>query len=204
MRRDPERTRRRVALFGSLFMIALLVFSSVAYYYQGGDTTNDQTYNGYTFTAKAYDGTRGVWIAKMDGEEVEFQNLPPQVAALPYDASITPLLQNAAYIGITADPNVDENNAPAIGYDRLQFFNAWKKTFNVQTVAAEGSALPVMSCENASLQMPFIFLNVSNETSIRRDGNCIIVNGEQRGLLDAKDRLIFEYYGLLQNGVVAE
>jgi hypothetical protein len=204
MKRDPEKRRQRIALFGSLFMIALLVFSSVAYYYDSGATTSDQTYNNYEFTAKTYADTRGVWVTEINGTEVEFQNLPPQVAALPYDASITPLLQNAAYIGVLADPNVDADNAPAIGYIRLQFFNAWQKTFSAQIVPTENAVLPVLTCANATVQAPFILLNVSNETSIHREGYCIIVNGEQRGLLDAKDRLIFEYFSILKNGEVTD
>lgn len=201
---DPEKKRQRIALFGSIFMIALLLFSSVAYYYDTASSGSQSKFNGFEFTPKTYDDTRGVWVTTIDGEEIEFQSLPPQVTSIPYDASITPLLANAQYIGITADPAVDLDNAPAIGYVRLQLYLAWKKTFNGQIAPQEGTVLPVFGCANATAGVPVIFFNVSNETAIRREGDCVIVTGEQRGLLEAKDRLIFEYFGMLNNGEVPE
>jgi hypothetical protein len=54
--------------------------------------------------------------------------------------------------------------------------------------------MPVLSCENASFEVPFIIINNSDNTSIvfdKDNNNCIIMNARLREVIAAKDRMVY-------------
>jgi hypothetical protein len=188
-------------------MVGLMVLSilEVIVYRGDTDTTNQMTYGKYEFVYNDLGNGAGVLITQINGQDVEFQNLPVQVGYLNISPEAITLLKNSQQIALTSDPNTSMDDASMIDYARLQLGLAIPdKVFNAMTQSDERYKLPVIDCSKASSQMPVILFNTSNETAIRLDGNCIIVDASQRDLMRVKDRFIFEYYDILKDGQVVD
>lgn len=54
---------------------------------------------------------------------------------------------------------------------------------------------PIITCNNTNRAV--IFLKYSNETKVELKGNCIIVQGKEKDLTKAVDRLLLFWYGIL-------
>lgn len=200
---DYERRRQRRVLFASLFIIAIMVFSTFAYYITGTNGQDQLVYGDYEFSLKPID-YGSVWITYINNQEVEFQTLPVQVTYLQVDPTAIDLLRNANNIVLTADTNITMEDASFIDYARLQLGLAIPKTMNAITAANEQYTLPVVDCSMASPQMPVVYFTMSNETGVTVEGSCILLNGQITDILRLKDRIIFEYYDILKNGQVVE
>jgi hypothetical protein len=202
---DYEKRRKRIALFGSLFMVGILFFSTFAYYMNDGNQgSNQMRYGEYEFTFKDMGDGNGVLITSMNGQEVEFQSLPIQVGYLDVDPVAISLIKNAQQVVLAAEPNSTAEDAATVDYARLQLGFAIPKMANAITTADEQYQLPVVNCTVASVQVPVVEFVLSNETKITSSGACILFMGQQRDILLLKDRVIFEYYEILKNGQVVE
>jgi hypothetical protein len=204
---DYDQKRQRRVLFFSLFMIAIMLFSTVAYYVIDGaqGTSSQQTkYGEYEFSLKDLGQGNQVLVTNMNGQEVEFQNLPVQVQFLELDPAIMSLLKNATQIIWSIDPNMTPENLQAVDYARLELNLAIPKSYNA--VAAEGSAYtsPVVNCSQALQEQPVVLFTQSNVTSVMLQDSCVVISAEYIDVLRYKDRIIFEYYDILRNGEVVD
>ena len=203
---DQDKKRQRIALFGSLIMVGILLFSTFAYYMtQNGasSTANQMTYGAYTFSLKSSGNGNGVLVTDIQGQEVEFQALPAQVAYLNVDPLAIRLLQAAPQVVLTVDTNLTKQDASTVDYDRLMLNLAIPKMINAIKVPDPRYKMPVLNCSNATVNMPVVQFIQSNDTKVTTEGYCITIQGEQRELLLIKDRIIYEYYGILVDGQVA-
>ena len=197
-----ERRKRRIAI-ASIAIVAIMLFSSFAYVVlDKGSVTGDRLdYGDYEFSYKSL-GDGQVLVTEVDGQEVQFQNLPTYVQYLDVEPRAITLLQNAAQVAWVASPTLGPSDAADVDYARLELSLAIPKSFNAMSEPDERYNMLVLSCQNASAQVPIVYFNISNETKVFTQGNCIIIDGQQRALLSLKDRIIFEYLDILQEGVV--
>lgn len=199
-----DRHKRRNAII-ALFIVGIMVFSSLAYVMVDNAGQQQMEYGDYEFEYRDLGGGAGVLVTEIEGQEVEFQNLPIQVDYLPVDANAVRLLKDSQQIALASDPTLELADAAMIDYARLQLSLAVPKAFNAMTKEDDRYTLPVLTCDQASAQMPVLLFANTNETaSVTTQGACIIVNGRERDLMRAKDRLIFEYYDILRDGQVVE
>lgn len=198
--------RKKATLWFGIIMIALMVFSVTSVILYNPESTDySMEYGEYEFNLEERSDGGSVLVTDVNGQEVEFQNLPPQVQHIEMDARITSLLHEAQQIGLVADPSIAPATAGFVDYARLQISLAIPKTFNAMSMEDERYQLPVLNCSHANEQMPLVLFNLTNETTaISLDGYCITMSAAERDLMRAKDRLIFEYIGVLQDGVVVE
>lgn len=200
-----ERRRQRRVLYFSLFMVGLMVFSimEVVVYNTSNSGENQMVYGKYEFVYRDLGNGAGVLVTDIDGQEVEFQNLPLQVAYLNVTPVAIQALKAAPQIALVADPNASIDDAAMTDYARLQLGLAIPdKVFNAMSREDDRYTLPVLDCARANPQLVVVVFNTSNETSVVTDGSCITVNAAQRDLMRVKDRIIFEYYDILKDGVV--
>ena len=59
--------------------------------------------------------------------------------------------------------------------------------------------LPILTCTNATLKTPVIIFNMSDNTSIVEIDNCIYLNARGREFLRLRDRLLYSYYGVIED-----
>lgn len=199
-----RRRQRRVMVFG-VIMIFLMIFSVASVINYSPSSENQMRYGEYEFVLESRTGGGSVLTTKLDGRTVEFQNLPVQVAYLEVDPTAVPMLQNAQQIALSANEQESVQAGALIDYARLQIGIAIPKAFNAVTVPNPQYALPALSCDQATLQVPVVTFNITNETArITTAGACIIIHGDNQDLMRLKDRVIFEYYNILRNGQVVE
>lgn len=208
--RDLEKQRQRRVLIFSIFMIGLLVFSTFAYFLSspGSAGTTQLEYGDYEFW---YDprpewGTdAAVLVTEINGQEIEFQGLPVEVGYLNVSSEAVTMLKAANQIALSTPTDLAIDDASTVDYVRLQLGLAIPKAFNAMSTDDERYSLPVFTCDEATPQLPVVLFNATNETaSVTLDGSCVIVNGEGRRLMQLKDRLIYEYYGILRDGEVVD
>ncbi|MDD9954530.1 MAG: hypothetical protein OXR66_09455 [Candidatus Woesearchaeota archaeon] len=199
---NHEKRRKRMVLVFGIFMIFLMVFSVVSVINTSPSGSNRFDYGDIEFALENRPNGGSVLIAELNGQPVEFQNLPTQVGYLEMDPSIIPILRTASVVAMTADPSLELYDLGFIDYIRLQIGVAFGKAYTAMT-AENDYNLPVVTCANASYEQPVLQFNLTNETAEITESNyCITIHGRDQGLMRAKDRLIFEYYGILQNGEV--
>jgi len=56
--------------------------------------------------------------------------------------------------------------------------------------------LPIITCENSTLEMPVVILKQGNSTNITSNNNCINLEFEQYQLLQIRDILVYLMYGI--------
>ncbi len=207
-RNDPaeqERRRQRRNLIFSLIVIFLFVGGGVAGYYLGGTGSNNQNqlvYGKYEFTYKTLASGGVVLTTKMNNNDIEFQSLPSQDGDISVDPAAIALLKNAQQVALVSDQNMTLDDASLVDYARLQIALAIPNAFNGMTTNDTRYRLPVINCSMASPQMPVVLFNITNDTRVVTQGDCIVLDAEQQELLRVKDRILFEYYGILGNGQV--
>lgn len=200
-----EKRRKRMVLFGGIFMIFLMVFSFASVILYSPESQNQMRYGDYEFRLETRPEGGQVLVTDINDVEIEFQNLPIQVAYLDVDPQAIATLKSAQQIALAADPNLSLDAAGLVDYARLQLALAIPKSFPTMTQADPRYQLPVMGCAQASAQVAVLLFNVTNETAgIAAQGSCVVLSGDQRDLMRLKDRVIFEYYDILRDGQVVE
>jgi|GEM_PF-4072082 len=180
-------------------IIFLMVFSIAGVsVYHSNNNNNPLEYNGHKFVA----GKDNFFYTTVNDKELKFRSLPEQTLSLNYDTNITPIWKNSVYRGILIDPTMDRQALQIIEQIRYELSQEIPNTFTAITEKSDlYSNMPVLSCENASAQMPFLVfkmpeLNTSNYEAgkVSLEGNCIIIRGDFRNMFLAKDRLVYEYF----------
>jgi hypothetical protein len=200
-KQDPEVARKRRVLIFSLIMVFLMVFSFASIIVVNDSGSLQKSYGNYEFGMRDMGQGRGVYTLQLNGQELEFQNLPIQVGFLAVDPTAVQLMKNAQTIVLAADPNASIDNAMTVDYARFQLTLALGKTSSALTMLDERFTLPVVNCSMASPMQPVMIFNISNASTVTTQGSCILVNAENAEILRFKDRLIFEYYDIMTNGV---
>jgi len=77
-----------------------------------------------------------------------------------------------------------------------------RSVYNGVLNTSEEYDLPVITCANATLKTPVIIFNVSDRAtspSIIDVNNCIYLNARGGDFLRLRDRLLYSYYGVIQD-----
>lgn len=200
-----ERRRKRITTAFSAFVVFIMVGGIFAAMLYNPQQAEDRKYNGHVIGDKALSGGGSVYVIELNKNQVELQHLPALVTYVEVDPAAMTLITNAQQLALVADANATMEDLSLIDYARLQL------TLGLPTPTASGMSgensygLPVITCAQGSPQMPVVLFTSANTTpSVTTNGSCITVSGTGRGILAAKDRILFERYGIMTNGVVTE
>ncbi len=191
-----ERKRRRIQIAVSLFLVFLMVFSTVAFYFQPDPTK--VRYGDYTFRAQVdSQGFIQGYTTKIAGEERSFYTLPDQSLDIALPEGFAATLQNAPLVVVLFNP---EDNLTAL-YDqvRFDFANAFSQPL-VPGITQESSSYPfsVLDCANASPDVPFILL-AEGARGITQENGCYVVRGAQYDYAFLRDRIVYRYYNITES-----
>lgn len=202
----PKRRKKKKPLLSSnaligIFIVLLMVGSGVGLMLgrnppnQGGGVYND-----YTFER----GNSG-WSTQYEGSTLEFRYLPDMIENLEVSGDALSTLQNTPGFYLTYDPN--DKNIQSIEVARLQlertFSQKLEKYMGVGVVKSSPNyeGFPIITCENASQNVPVVYFKTSNSTGFEYEKNCLHVNfqtGSEVFML--KDRLMYGITGIIENG----
>lgn len=195
--REDERRQRRIRVAISVFMLFILVFSSVAYFFT--PDPNSFSYNGIRFRAQADSaGFIQGYVAKVDGEQRSFFTRPTDTLSLALPEGFPESLRDAQVVVVLFDPA--DNLTPL--YDVFRF--ELEKTLGTSpmlvpavTTESEQYAFPVYSCAQAAPGSPVILLTQGTMGIAEKDG-CIVVAGGQYDFALLLDRIRYRLLGVTE------
>lgn len=188
-KREPKRWGViLVTLFIALSMV-LSIFAIVL-----DNQSNQLKYNGHKFslTAEGYK-------VKVDNKVYTFRNYPSQLESFNFSDNSKNLLSKSVAIAMLFNPNLTVDDLSYIDYARFDFDDKIDKPiYFAISEDSESYLLPVLSCENATSEMPFLIFNISAETSIVEDGNCIIMNAKLMNIIALEERIAYQMLGVMK------
>jgi len=184
-----------------LFLMIGSVFGFITFY--NTDSANSiERYNGYVIQ-----NVEGRWVLNLEGQEFYFYNHPLVLEGINFDFSVADELMDNNPIFVTFDP-VEEmlGFIDQIRLDLSLGLNA------ISAIANESTYYPnleVVTCsdvdgsinqgnETLNFQRNIIYLKYGNNTGIRVEDSCVIIEGRSStDFAELKDRLIYTLYGVM-------
>ncbi|MBI2147353.1 hypothetical protein HYU19_02630 [Candidatus Woesearchaeota archaeon] len=156
-------------------------------------------YNGFSFV-NVDESWYTRFLRKDNGQHysVQLRYGPRQLQHVPIDGNSSTILKyNATYI--TFDPTL--NNLSYVALAAADISTSLVNIFNVTPVAActknESKGCwnrPIVTCEDP---YPIIMIEQDPILGVRAIGSCLIVGGKGFGLLEATDRLLLAWFGIM-------
>jgi len=141
------------------------------------------------------DNDYGIYNAKINKQKLFFYYLPSTALEIEAFDTLDDVLQSSPAIMLTFNPNMSAENLQYVDIIRLDLQESLDKPV-ISAVTHEGSSypLPVVTCDNASIEFPLFSFEIGEEPMIVNDGACVrlIANGTDFALV--RDRLVYEYY----------
>jgi len=194
-RRERKIEKRKQILMGSI-LVFLMVASGFGVII--GSRANEMRYGKFKFYLK-----NNRYVTKINDNEMPFYFLPSQVDYINLSSIITNKLREAYLVMITFNPG-DKANLQFIEITRFDLSQLLGKVaYNGVLNTSEEYDLPIITCTNATLNTPVLVFNVSDTTSITPSivdiNNCIYLNARGTEFLKLRDRLLYSYYGVIQD-----
>ena len=156
------------------------------------------SYNGYRFIRQ-----ENSWVAQIDDKFIEFNSHPMDLEYIKLDDPIIDTLKNVKMVYITFDPdskivsNVEVARMELEG-ELFTYFRIYPTT-GVTNNTGLYSAFPVVTCQNATTLIPVLYFYEGNNTVIRQEGSCIIIEAmDSFDIPRLKDRLLYAMFGIMQ------
>ncbi len=128
--------------------------------------------------------------------------VPDQLNTIDIDQNIVNQIKDSHFFYLTFDP--DETDLTYVDYLRFDLRNNIPQTKYFQDAVLKPSDiynLPIITCENATLQTPVIIIKQGNSTNITMTNNCINLEFAQYQLLQIRDLLVYSMHGIEINQV---
>ncbi len=166
-----------------------------------GDLDDEEgyVYNGYSFVK-----ADGLWWTEMNKFgtllKIPLHFGPRELEDIPVSGELDSSFNDGEEVFIAIDPEV-QNKYYTLAISELSF-NTVKglDRIPVGSCTKENWACDnrtIVSCENPQGQ-PVIELALANETKIELDGTCIKVSGREYGIVKAVDRILYQWYGVME------
>lgn len=192
--RIDQRREKRNKMIMSIFISIIMVMSGFGIYLSSSQAhSTGFKEHGLKFS---YDEQQRVYTTEINNKKLYFYRLPSEVQSVASDDLAATFLQDADAVAISFDPNMRDINLQAVDTLRYDFTESLDKVV-ISAITEKNnkfSAFPVIGCENATAEYPVIFFKESQSTSITVNGPCITINSNTTGFLQARDKLLYEYY----------
>ena len=192
-----EKTEKK--RWGLIFFIVLIMIGtsfSFVFFGFSGDSEKVK-YNGVTF-AKFQDR----WEAKINGATTAFSFLPGEVENIVASEDSTKDLQNKFEIDVTSDINSTFKEKVALaqyqmGLTLAQYNIFVRKGFTTNTTFIP--PIPIITCNNATQNVPVVYFRYGNTTNIHTENNCIIAEASSNAdFIRVKDKLLYRMLGVMK------
>jgi len=193
MKRHNEEKEKKKRLFMSLFIVAIMTLSVLGYMIgrNGEDVT---TYKSFKFFK-----SNNMWATKIDGKNVLFHYHPSQVDYMNISPSIIEKINNSLQIYQTSDENSNNKQAIALAqFEIVQQLSLMNKFFVNGFTAENQYNLPIITCLNATENIPVLMFTKYNETTVEDENNCIYVKARSdNDFIALKDRILYGVLGII-------
>lgn len=183
-----------------ILAIIILLILSIRFFYKPEKKSDSYSYNNFVFTnitglwmteiQKA--GTNKSYIISLHYGPLELEDVPAEDAVGRF--------KNISQIYITFVPDREPLSFIALSASELSLNLA--RTLNITPIAActinitdACANRPVVDCQNDGV--PAIFLNYANTTQVYVKNNCIFVEGFEKEIVKATDRLLLKWFSVM-------
>ncbi len=179
-----------------LFIIFIMIGTSVSFVFFGFSPATERVkYNGVSFVNNG-----NIWIAKINGNEAAFSFLPGEVENINMSYDISQRLQNKFEIDATYDLNSTYKEPIALAQHQMGLTLAAYNIFVRKGFTTNNTFnLPIITCDNATINVPVVYFRHGNATNINVDNNCIIAEASSNAdFIRVKDRLLYGMLGVIK------
>lgn len=179
-----------------LFIAFITIGTSFSFIFFGfAPVAEKAKYNGISFV-----NNNNIWVAKVNGREAAFSFLPKDVegvAAL--DDSIR-RLHGRFEIDVTYDLNSTHKESIALAHHQMGLTLATYNIFVRKGFTTSNTYnIPVITCDDATLNVPVVYFRYGNSTNIHAEKDCIIAEAASGAdFIKVKDRLLYGILGVMR------
>jgi len=173
-RKLEERKNRRNQLYMGLFIIIIMVASTIGFFY-GTQEQNDRLfYNEYKFIQK-----NQKWTTKINNVEYDFYFHPTEVEFYEVSDEVINLFKGKNAFVFTFEHNSSDIQFVEAGRFEMQNNLGKKNIYVISGVLEENTIykLPVIDCINATAQIPVLKVITADEPKFVVQDNCAILSG---------------------------
>lgn len=166
-----------------------------------GNLNNEEgyMYNGYSFIK-----ADGLWWTEVQVKDkllkIPLHFGPKEVEEVKVVGTLTPEFNLGKKVYIAINPNT-QNKYYTLAISELSFNMAKGiDRIPIGSCTEENWACDnrtIVSCINNSDNLPVVELEIDEENKIELGGNCIKVSGQDYGIVKAIDRLLYQWYGIM-------
>ncbi len=188
--------QKRMNVIFAIVVGFLMVTSVIGLVFVGYSNSGESLdYNGYSFERQP----DGSLLMYYEGNPSVFVYFPTELENIQMADGIAASVKASKMLYVTSD--FFSNNSQLIGTAEYNLGVALNDLFSVYAVQGffqNASALPVVTCRNATSFVPVISFQEGNQTRIFKDGECIIVESDKPdGFIMARDRFVYGLMGVM-------
>ena len=179
-----------------LFIVFIMIGTSVSFVFFGFSPATERVkYNGFSFVNNG-----NIWIAKINGREAAFSFLPSEVESVSAFEDFSKRLQGKFEIDVTYDLNSTYKESIALAHHQMGLTLAAYSIFVRKGFTANNTFnLPIITCDNATINVPVVYFKHGNATNINIENNCIIAEASANAdFIMVKDRLLYGMLGVMK------
>lgn len=179
-----------------LFIVIIMIGTSFSFVFFGFSPASENVvYNKIKFTRFPER-----WEAKINGKTAAFSFLPAQVEDVAVPENVSSQLQNKFEIDVTSDLNSSLKESIALVQHQMGL-TLWNYNIYVRKGFTSNNTFnfPIITCSEATQNVPVVYFRHSNTTRIFSENNCVI--GEAASAADAikvKDRVLYGILGVIK------
>ncbi|MEM4336821.1 MAG: hypothetical protein QXG86_02340 [Candidatus Woesearchaeota archaeon] len=192
----------KIFIYMLLFLLGILaLIFSIKYFYKPVDKTHSYSYNNFVFT-----NISGLWYTEIQKYGTNKTYIIPlhygplELEYIPVSDEVDNF-KNLTEIYITFRPDKEPLGYIALAAAELSINLA--QTLNITPIAACASNTteacahrPIINCESPGKAA--IFLNYDNDTRVYVKNNCIFVEGFEKEIVKATDRLLLKWFNVMK------
>ena len=193
LRRIERRKERQKRIVMAVIVAFLMVMSGFGVYLSGQGARQESVKEyGEVFTVDRQSRT---YTSDLTGQPQPYYFLPSSVEQHALSSSDLSLLRDARALVFTFDPTASRQQLGAISELRLDLSSMLgKPTINAVTKNTTSYSLPVVTCANATSQVPVVSFEVADEPSLALDDACLHVQGNGTSFYEMRDALVYSYH----------
>ncbi|MAG91277.1 hypothetical protein CMO83_01210 [Candidatus Woesearchaeota archaeon] len=179
-----------------MFLIFIMVGLTSSFVFFGfSPTSNKVKYNDLTFRTNG-----NVWVAQINGVNAAFSFLPTDVEGIFAFDDFSSLLQNKFEIDATYDFNSSFREPIALAHYQMGLtLNSYNIFLRQGFTANNTFNMPIITCDDATSNVPVVYFKYGNTTNIHLEGSCVIAEASTNAdFIRLKDRLLYGILGVIK------
>ena len=190
MRRQKSKRTTQVILVS--FIAFIMIASVIGFIWDGSQKIK---YNGFSF-----ENNGNSYTSVINKKQFSFNFLPQDVEYISIDNEIASRISDAVQIDTTSDINDTNKDIIALAQYNINQVLIENSIYLRQGFTANNTFnLPIITCNDATANVPVLYFKTSGQNMISSENNCIIIEAEEAiDFIQVKDRLLYSMLGVIR------